>query len=95
MNGTEKQIKWALDIKAAKIGDIIAAEEQLQSIINNKPDDQELHAECAPIFEIITAIKNAEDATFWIDNRDINFRDLNNYLSGYCFSSSYKAGYIK
>lgn len=95
LKGTDKQIKWATDIRAQKMKDILAAEEQLKSIAEAQPDDEVLQAECAPIFEIIEAMKKAETAEFWINSREYDFADLNNYLQGYLFAADYKAGYIK
>lgn len=57
MNGTEKQVKWAEDIKARMLADIEANESKIPA------DQRDFFEACK------TTILSINDARFWIDHR--------------------------
>lgn len=67
MNGSQKQVKWAEDIKASKNFDqfVTAARNEQAKIIVTKAVD---------------FVKNIESASFWIDYRDYAEMDIFNSL---------------
>ena len=69
MQGTEKQVNWAQDIKASKMADINAQLEKMAVKLTGKP------AELAKIDAVRTAL-DSKDAAWWIDRRDVFYMDI-------------------
>lgn len=69
MQGTEKQIAWAQDIKASKMADINAQLEKMAVKLAGKP------AELAKI-DALRGTIDSKDAAWWIDRRDMFYMDL-------------------
>jgi len=71
MKGTEKQIRWAQDIKAEFNEEMDREVANLQKMFNKQTP--EIQAKARPMFdarlEAISKINEQEDAKFWIDHR--------------------------
>ncbi len=65
MNGSEKQIKWAEEIKAAKAEEFAKLYKAVRNDIGTKA---------------ISYIESNDNVAFWIDNRDRKVADLLNQL---------------
>lgn len=65
MQGTEKQIKWAEQIKAEMMGMINATAAKFSKAAEGRPDQAKFDAIVARTLEII----EGRDAAYWIDNR--------------------------
>ena len=64
MKGSEKQIKWAEEIKESK-------ESEFETIMSNaRPETQEI------VNKAVNFVRNIEDASFWIDLRNVKPIDM-------------------
>ena len=69
MNGSEKQIKWANEIKA---------EINMQQLIGNGRDEKSN----VLISKVVEFVENIEDANFWIDYRNQSAVGIASQLMG-------------
>ena len=93
MQGTAKQIKWAEAIKAEKMPVLEKFEDRLNEVLEEHKDNADIKAKLTKYFEVVAAIKAAENASFWIDSREFNF--ANAYLYDDVLFGWHKSGYIK
>lgn len=72
MNGSEKQVRWAEDIKAKFNEDMTDRFAELDKLFSKLPEEKK--AEVGPVLdaerEVVSKINAQEDAKFWIDNRN-------------------------
>lgn len=68
MNGTEKQIKWASEIKAEKMNDLKVKCENMIKTNQSAPADQ-IEKIKNQLESGLKAMSENEDSKFWIDNR--------------------------
>ena len=61
MNGSEKQVKWAEEIKASKASEVI---------------DLKSRAKNPVAVKAVEYLENNEEAAFWIDNRTSTFDEM-------------------
>lgn len=65
MQGTDKQIKWAEQIKAEMMGMINATAAKFSAQAKGRPDQEKFDGIIARTLEII----ESRPASYWIDNR--------------------------
>lgn len=61
MIGSEKQIAWAEKIKAQKLTELDALIAKSTTALDDAPQE---------VKDAISALRNIDDARYWIDNRD-------------------------
>lgn len=70
MNGTEKQIKWAEQIKKDNASHIFLACQYLEKAVNGTTDGSPNNLVFKGTLDKIRAINNIDDAPWWINQRD-------------------------
>ena len=70
MNGTEKQIKWAEQIKNENKSHIYLACQYLEKAINGTTDGSPNNLVFKDTFKKIKSIDEIDDAGWWINQRD-------------------------
>lgn len=69
MQGTEKQVKWATEVRDAKMRDINPQLDAMAVKLSSKP------AELAKV-DALRAALDGKPAAYWIDNRHMHGLDL-------------------
>lgn len=68
MQGTEKQVKWATDIKAEIMGHI----DLMAAAIKRQHAGKPTEAKVGEMIAQVMAVIDSRDAAYWIDNRMFN-----------------------
>ena len=74
LNGTEKQVRWATQIRASLLDDMHKHEAQIDTMPRTDEDKAKMHEIFSNFYDVILS---HTDSAFWIDNRYyFDFPDL-------------------